>query len=436
MSLFKKHLSAIKLQHNKNTQDNEFLKMPLPKILKIPMSMHIGTPCTPCVKVGDKVEKGQIIGESEEFLSVPVHSPAFATVKSIEDFTTSNGVITKAIVLDIDEEQPNITFTPPKVETHSDLVNAALNCGLVGLGGAAFPTFVKLNPKNLEDVDTLIINAAECEPYITSDYRVMLEKTDNIIYAIDKIVELLKLDSVIIGIEDNKPLAIEKFTEIAKEKEFLKVKKLRSRYPQGAEKVLVFETTGKVIEEGKLPADVGVIVINVSTVEKLGDYLKTGIPLIERNLTLDGTALARPMNITAPIGTLISDLVEFSGGYSDEPKKILYGGPMMGVAVKNDSMPIIKSTNAIIVFGEGHSKRDKITPCIRCGRCHRACPFGLLPVAFERGYYANDSEGLMKLHVLSCMECGCCSYECPANRDLVATNRLAKKLAKSKQIKG
>ena len=436
MPLFKSHLNAIKLSHNKNTQDKEFLKMPLPKILKIPMSMNIGAPCVPCVKAGDKVSKGQVIGEATEFLCVPIHSPAFATVKSIDDFTTSNGIMTKIVVLEVDEEQPNVEFTPPNVESQGDLVKAALDCGLVGLGGAAFPTFVKLNPKNLDEVDTLIINAAECEPYITSDYRAMLDKTENILYAIDKIVEFLKLEKVIVGIEDNKPKAIEKFTEIANEINYLTVKKLRSRYPQGAEKVLVFETTGKVIEEGKLPSDVGVIVMNVSTVEKLGEYLITGIPLIERNLTIDGTALNNSMNITAPIGTSISDLVEFSGGYSQEPQKILYGGPMMGVAVKNDSMPIMKSTNAIVVFADGHSKRDKITPCIRCGRCHRACPFGLLPVAFERGYYANDHEGLMKLHVLSCMECGCCAYVCPANRDLVATNRLAKRIAKSKQVKG
>ena len=436
MSLLRRHLKSVKLKHNKNTQNDVFLKMPLPKTLKIPMSMHIGVPCEPCVKVGDKVEVGQIIGESSEFLSVPIHSPAFATVKAIEDFTTPNGVLTKSVILDVDAEQHEISFIPPEVKTHADLVDAARKCGLVGLGGAGFPTFVKLNPPNLEEVKTLVINAAECEPYITSDYRVMLEKNDNIFYAIDKIVELLNLEKVIIGIEENKPLAIQNFSLIASKKENFEVKVLRSRYPQGAEKVLVFETTGKIIEEGKLPSDVGVVVLNVSTIEKLGDYLKTGVPLIERNITLDGDAIAKPMNITAPIGTLISDLVEFAGGYSCEPKKILYGGPMMGVAVTNDNMPIIKSTNAILAFGEKKSQRDKITPCIRCGRCHMACPFGLLPVAFEKGYYANDTEGLLKLHVQSCMECGCCAYVCPASRDLVATNRLAKNLVKSKQKKG
>ncbi len=436
MSLFKKHLKSIKLSHNKNTCDDEFLRMPIPKTLKIPMSMHIGKPCEPCVNVGDKVKKGQIIADSSEFLSVPIHSPAFATIKAIEDFTTPNGVITKAIVLDVDDEQSEISFVPPVVNSHEDLVSAARNCGLVGLGGAAFPTFVKLNPPNLEQVNTLVINAAECEPYITSDYRVMLEKTGNILYAIDNIVEFMHLDQVIIGIEENKPLAIKIFTEIFKGKENFSVKILHSRYPQGAEKVLVFETTGKVIEEGKLPSDVGVVVLNVSTIEKLGDYLKTGTPLIERNLTLDGSAVSNPMNVIAPIGTSISDLIEFAGGYSCEPKKILYGGPMMGVASKNDSMPILKSTNAILAFGDEHYKRDKITPCIRCGRCHQACPFGLLPVAFEKNYYTDDIGALTNLHVLSCMECGCCAYVCPANRDLVATNRLAKNLVKSKQKKG
>jgi electron transport complex protein RnfC len=436
VALFKKHLNAIKVKHSKNTAESQAVKMPLPKTLKIPMLMHIGTPCDVCVKVGDKVQRGQVIGNSEAFLSVPIHSPVAATVVKIDDYTTPAGVMTKAVILDVDEEQPETSFTPPVVESHEQLVQAAKNCGLVGLGGAAFPTFVKLNPKNIDEVNTLIVNAAECEPFITSDNRTMLEWRDNVVLAMDKIVKFMNLQNVIIGIEENKPKAIKAFSELAKQIEYLSVKVLKSRYPQGAEKVLVFETTGKVIGEGKLPSDVGVVVLNVTTLQKFGEYLTTGAPLMEKCVTVDGGAIANPANVIVPIGTEIADLVDFTGGYKCEPKKVLYGGPMMGLAIKSDKMPIIKNTNAILVFGEKEAKRDKITPCIRCGRCHFTCPFGLLPAAFEKNYYANDVAALENLNVLSCMECGCCAYICPASRDLVATNRLAKNLVRKKLQEG
>lgn len=431
MAFLKKHLNAIKVGHYKNTAETVTVTMPLPATLKIPMSMHIGTPCDVCVNVGDKVERGQVIGKSEVFLSVPIHSPAFATVTKIEDFTTPTGIYTKAVVLTVDEEQPNVEFSAPVVENHEQLVQAAKDCGLVGLGGAAFPTFVKLNPKNLNEVNTLVINAAECEPFITSDYRTMIQWRDDVMLAIEKIAKFMNLEKVIIGIEENKPIAIKEFSNLAKELNYLEVKKLRPRYPQGAEKVLVFETTGKVIEEGKLPSDVGVVVLNVTTLSKFGAYLRNGTPLMEKCVTLDGGAIANPTNVIVPIGTQIADLVEFAGGYKSEPQKILYGGPMMGLAVKDDKMPIIKNTNAILAFDEKQTKMDRITPCIRCGRCHNTCPFGLMPAAFEKNYYTNDVQALKDLHVMSCMECGCCAYACPASRDLVATNRLAKNLVRN-----
>ena len=434
MALFSKHLNSIKVGHFKNTAECESVRMPLPKTLRIPMSMHIGTPCDVCVNVGDKVEKGQVIGKSDAFLSVPIHSPVFATVTKIEDFTTPTGVYTKAVILAVDEEQPEKEFTPPVINSKEDLVNAAKECGLVGLGGAAFPTFVKLSPKNPDAIDTLVVNAAECEPFITSDYRSMLESTDNIIYAIDEVVKYLNISKVVIGIEENKPKAIKLFSEIAKNIEYLSVKKLYSRYPQGAERVIVYEATGRVINEGTLPGDVGVIVLNVTTLNKFGEYLKTGKPLIEKMVTLDGSAIANPCNVIVPIGTQIADLVEFAGGYKTKPGKVLYGGPMMGLAIKDDAMPIIKNTNAVLVLEEKQAKRDEITACIRCGKCHHTCPFKLMPAAFEKNYYTGDVEALKNLHVLNCMECGTCAYVCPASRDLVATNRLAKNLVRN-QIK-
>ena len=305
--------------------------------------------------------------------------------------------------------------------------------GLVGLGGAGFPTYVKLSPKNLSEVDTLCINAAECEPYITSDYRTIMEDAEDVLNGARQVQKYLDLKKVIIGVEDNKPKAIALLKEMTAGDASIEVASLPAKYPQGAEKVLIYHTTGRVVPEGKLPADVGVIVMNVASVAFLSKYLKTGMPLTTKRVTVDGSAIAEPKNLLVPIGTPIQNLIDFCGGFKTEPGKVLMGGPMMGIAVNRLDYPVLKNNNAILAFDEKDSREPEETPCIRCGRCVNACPFNLMPASIEKAFKAGNVDALRELKVNLCMECGCCAFACPAKRRLVMTNRLAKKMLTQKK---
>jgi electron transport complex protein RnfC len=287
---------------------------------------------------------------------------------------------------------------------------------------------VKYNPKNIEEVDTLVVNGAECEPYITSDYRAMIEDTEHIVYGIRIIMKYLDLKKCYIGIEKNKPLAIKKLKYATKNMEGVTVVTLPPRYPQGAERVLIHQTTGKDLPMGKLPADIGIIVSNIATVGFVSEYFKTGIPLITKRITVDGNAVLFPKNLRAPIGARICDIIEHCGGYTKPPKKILMGGPMMGRAIYNHEKALIKNNNAILVFDKERATFPDETECIRCGSCYRSCPLDLMPTEIEKEYNLSNVEGLKKLKVGLCMECGCCTYVCPAKKQLSLINRLAKKL--------
>ena len=428
-SLFSKALNGVSVKHCKNTAESAAVRMPVPDKVVIPMIQHMGAPCEPLVKVKDTVTVGQLIGDSNEFLSAPIHSSVSGTVTAIEDFVTSGGEKCKGVVIATDKLQtvsPDVV--PPVVNSREDFLKAVRSCGLVGLGGAGFPTHIKLNPKNLDQVDTLVVNGAECEPYITCDMRLMLERTDSIMGGIQAVMKYLDIKTAVIGIEDNKPEAIAKMTEAASKLEGVSVLTMKSKYPKGAEKVIIYEATGRVVGEGQLPADVGVIAMNVATLSKLDEYLKTGMPLVEKMLTVDGGAVAEPKNVIAPIGTPIKDLMDFCGGYKSEPHKLLMGGPMMGICVYSDEYPILKNNNAILAFDEEQSKPVKETACIRCGRCLRACPFDLAPAAMDRAYHLGDVDSLRSLKVNLCMECGCCSYVCPAHRELAMYNKLGKRM--------
>ncbi|MEA5011641.1 MAG: electron transport complex subunit RsxC [Angelakisella sp.] len=422
-----KALPGVKVKHYKNTANLQPVRMPVPDKVSIPMIQHMGAPCDLLVKVGDTVTVGQLIGDSNAFLSSPIYSSVSGSVTAIDDFVTAMGAKCKAVVITTDKLQtvcPDIA--PPVVESHADLVQAVRKCGLVGLGGAGFPTHIKLNPKNIDQVDTLVINGAECEPYITCDMRLMLDNTDQLLEGISVVKKFMNIANVIIGIEDNKPECIKKLTDAVASMEGFSVKTLKSKYPQGAEKVLIYETTGRVVKEGTLPADAGVVVMNVATAAKLADYLHTGMPLVEKVLTVDGSAVNEPKNVIALIGTYIKDVIDFCGGYKEEPKKILMGGPMMGIVVPSDDFSIVKNNNAILAFGEKESRQEFETACIRCGRCLRACPFGLAPAKLDKAYRNGDVDALQALKVNLCMECGCCSYVCPAKRYLVMSNKLGK----------
>ena len=429
-------LHGIKVPHKKNTANCVPVRLSVPETVRIPMSMHIGKPAKVVVKRGDTVKVGQLIGEADGFISAPVHSSVSGTVAKIEEMTLSNGAKGQCVVIDTDGEQAVFEgVKPPVVTDLQSFTEAVRQSGAVGLGGAGFPTFVKLSVKDLSKLDAVVINAAECEPYITSDTRTMLDKSDDIMRGIEAVKKYLQPNRFIIGIEKNKPEAIKKMQELASQSEGVEVKVLPSSYPQGGEKVLAFNTIGKIIPKGGLPLDVGVIVINVTTLAFIGSYLKTGMPLVNKCVTVDGSAVKEPKNVIAPIGMSIADVLEQSGGTKSEVAKALYGGPMMGLAVPSLDSPILKNTNAITAMDIKEATPPKTTPCIRCGACLNHCPLRLDPREIARAYKLGSVEDLQTLHVDLCMECGCCSYICPAHRPLVQTNKLAKALLRVNQAK-
>ena len=424
-----KHLPAIHVEHHKNTMNCPTEKMPIPDKVYVSMVQHIGAPCQPKVAVGDLVKVGQVIGDSDAYVSAPIHSGASGKVTAIETTMTSMGIWDPIVTIVLDKKQEVVEGLAPPVVTDKDsFLKAVRDSGLVGLGGAAFPTHVKFNPKNLDEVDTLIINGAECEPYITSDYRAMLEDTDYIIGGIKNTMKYLGIKRCIIAIEENKAPAIKLLRDLLKDSPEIEVMELRSLYPQGAERVLIYEATGRVMPLGKLPADIGAIVSNITSIITLEKYLQTGMPLVAKRITVDGTAVRTPKNVEVLIGTPINEIIEFCGGYKRVPRKILMGGPMMGRAIYDDGTPLIKNNNAILAFDKEWAEFPKETACINCGRCVKACPLHLMPTSIFKAYDKKDIETLKKLKVPLCMECGCCSYVCPAKKQLSFINRLAKQL--------
>ncbi|MBQ6901281.1 MAG: electron transport complex subunit RsxC [Firmicutes bacterium] len=433
-----KHLNSIHVSHYKHTAGCATEVMPVPDVVKISMSQHIGAPCKPLVQKGDYVKVGQLLGDTDAFVSAPIHSSVSGTVTGIEEQKNAMGGIDTLVVIETDKKQEVYEgITVPEVNDLPGFVKAIRESGLVGLGGASFPTHIKFNPRNIDDVHTLIVNAAECEPFITSDHRLMLEDTEDLIAGCQLVMKYIGLDEGYIGIEENKMDAIQHIDSVLAAKGITNIKtfKLQARYPKGAERVLVYEITGKTMNAGVLPADLGIILSNVTTIAFVGQYFRTGMPLINKRMTIDGDAVATPKNVIAPIGTMINDVMAFCGGYKQEPRKILMGGPMMGRAIFSDEIPIIKNNNAILAFSKAQSLVKEETACINCGRCHQACPFGLIPTALADAYDRRDAEALNRLKVMQCMECGSCSYICPARRPLGFTNKLGKAVVKEAGIK-
>lgn len=433
MSQQNKHLQSIKVSHEKHTAACETQTMPIPDTVCISMSQHIGAPCKPLVKKGDEVKVGQPIGDTDAFVSAPIHSSVSGKVTGIETIRSVMGGEDQAIVIETDKKQEVWDeIKPPEVESREDFVKAVRASGMVGLGGASFPTHIKYNPQNLDEVDTLIVNGAECEPFITSDHRLMLEDTQDIIDGALIVMKQLDLKKGYIGIEENKQDAIQLIDKMLAEQNHPEIKTvtLRARYPQGAERVLVYEITGKTMNAGVLPAQLGVILSNITTIAAVGQYFRTGMPLVSKRITVDGSAVAEPKNIIAPIGTRISDIIQFCGGYKEAPKKILMGGPMMGRAIFSDRTPLVKNNNAILAFAGPQAIIPEETGCINCGKCHKACPFKLLPTALAEAYDNRDAQRLDELQVNQCMECGSCAYVCPAKRPLGFINKLGKALVK------
>lgn len=419
--------------HHKNTAEKESVAMPPPDEVVLPMQQHIGAPCIPTVKKGDTVYAGQIIGDSDAYVCAPVHASVSGTVSGITKVMLTGGQMVDAVVIQSDGKMEFDPAIAPlgEIKTQEDLLQAARAAGLVGLGGAGFPAHVKLKVPEGKEIDTLIVNAAECEPYVTSDHREALENGKNVLDGVYTIKEILNVKRVIIAVEDNKPDAIQKLREIADNKEMdpkdeVRVLTLKTMYPQGAEKVLVKACTNRDVPEGGLPADVGCLVMNIASVSFLASYIRTGKPLTYKRVTIDGSAVTNPQNVIVPIGTKIADVMAFCGGYKEEPRKIIMGGPMMGIAITSDQLPVIKQNNAILAFGEKDALMMETTECIRCGRCVFGCPMKLLPTNLEKAVEKKDTEKLRDLHIMTCMECGCCSFRCPSGRRLVQAIRLGK----------
>ena len=424
------YLLGIHTPHRKGTKDSPVVRLSDVKTVTLPMSMHIGTPATPVVKVGDIVKIGTKIGEAAGKVSADIFSSVSGKVVKLVEFLCANGSATTAVVIESDGENTvDEAVAPPVISGRDDFIEAVKKSGIVGLGGAGFPTHVKLDVPT-EKIEYLIVNGAECEPYVTSDSVNMLTRADDMAAALRAINKYLGVKKVIIGVEKGNKKVVAAMQALASSiSEFdVKVSVLPDKYPQGGEKVMVYHTTGRKIGANKLPIDVGCIVLNSTTVAQLGAFLKTGMPLTEKLVTVDGAAVAKPQNVIAPVGTPLSVLFDFCGGLKEEPAKIIYGGPMMGITVPNAEVPVLKNTNAVLALSKKEAKLPKTTACIRCGACVNTCPFSLAPVNIAEAYAKEDTEELKALSVRSCMECGCCSFVCPANRPLVQINKLSKKL--------
>lgn len=435
LTAVKRGRGGVSVSHNKNTAECPVERMPVPEKVVISMQQHIGVPCTPVVKVGDEVAVGQIIGDSDKFISAPIHATISGKVTAVGDIKLANGIMTKGVTIESDGEMRLYEgIKPPVVTNKKELCAAIRASGVVGLGGAGFPTHVKFNIPDDSKVDTLIINAAECEPYITVDYRECIENTKYIIKGVELLRDICGFKQIIIAIEDNKPQAFKELMDFAESDDdaddTIKLMTLHSRYPQGAEKMMVLSATGRRIPPGKLPSDVGCVLINVASLAFIARYVETGKPLVSRSITVDGSAIKEPKNLRVPIGTNIQDIIDYCGGFKAEPRKILSGGPMMGIAICDTNAPICKQNNAILAFADRKDLIKKERECIRCGRCVDVCPMSLMPTLIERYGRVKDAEKLNDIGVMVCMECGSCAYACPSGRPLVQYMRLAKQVAR------
>jgi electron transport complex protein RnfC len=399
------------------TQSQPISEIPAPELVIIPLSQHTGAPSRPLVKKGDEVRVGTKIAEADGFISVPAHSSVSGKVKEIADYPHPLGRRMPAVAIENDGKDEWIDTSTCKDLTDAApqaVRDAVKEAGIVGLGGAAFPTHVKLSPPEGKDIDTVILNGAECEPYLTADHRLMLEYPEEILAGFEVIRKVVGSGRAFIGIERNKPDAIRLFNEKVLGWEGMEVSPLKVKYPQGAEKQLIKAITGREVPCGGLPMDVGCLVQNVGTALAIFEALKLGRPLVSRVLTLSGSAAKNPGNFKVRIGTPFSHVIEYAGGVAQDCKKLIMGGPMMGIAQHNDQVPVVKGTSGILLLSETEVLRDEPGPCIRCGRCVDHCPMRLVPNEIARSIEKGNLEVAEEYGVFDCMECGVCAFVCPS----------------------
>ena len=444
--MFKKNISSLHLPHNKNTAECVPVKIAAPSEVILPMDMHSGGLAVPVVSVGEYVRVGQLIAKEDGRFSSPVHATVSGTVAEIMTISRPGGKEVQAIRIENDgkmEIDPSVKA--PVINNCDEFLQAIRESGVVGLGGAAFPTWAKLNEMRNDEytVDTVLVNAAECEPYITSDHRMMVDHPELIVKGVEYMRqymnEYLKDARFVICIEKNKPDAIAKMKEVFAGKDYVEIQELKAIYPQGAKQVMLYNATGRVSIAGKRFPYFHAIIINVSSLAKVAEYLSTGMPLVERIVTVDGPAVKEPKNLIAPIGTRISELLKVTG-LKSEAGKVVVGGPMNGNAVCSVDDPIVKVSNCVLVFDEKNSVLPEPSSCIHCGRCINKCPIKINVPAVEDALRVKDEARREKLlietGVRQCVDCGCCSYVCPAHRHLLATNQEAKWWLKDYARKG
>lgn len=429
MKTFK--LGGIHPEENKLAKTCTVEYFPVPKQAVVFLTQHLGAPATPVVQKGDKVKVGQLIGKAEAFICANVHSPVSGTVAKIEPATDFLGYKKDAVFIDVegDEWDESIDTTPDLVSeiklTKAEIIDRMKACGIVGLGGACFPTHVKYLVPPDKKVDYLIINAAECEPYITVDYRMMLERAEEVMVGIEAMLVASNAPVALIGVEANKPDAIEHLTEVAKKHPKIQVVKLKTKYPQGAEKQLINALTKRNVPNGKLPIEVGCIVNNIATTYAIYEAVQKNKPIVENFMTVSGKSVPTPKNFRVRIGTSIADILN-AVGIPEDTGKIISGGPMMGKAMSNVNAYTVKGMSSLLLMSDKESKRGEVYECLRCGKCVHACPMGLEPYMLYAYSDAQRYEDCEKRGIMNCIECGSCSFGCPSNRPLLDIIRLGK----------
>ena len=408
--------------------------------LVYPMSQHIGAPATPLVKKGDKVLAGQKIGEASGFISANVICSVSGTVKAVEPRRVANGTMVNSIIVENDGEYAAVeglgADRDPKSLSKQEIRDIVKEAGIVGLGGAGFPTHVKLTPKDESKIDYILVNGAECEPYLTSDYRLMMEQPEKLVEGLKVVLQLFDNAKGVIGIENNKPEAIKKLQELVKGEPRIEVCPLKTKYPQGGERSLIYAITGRKVNSSMLPADAGCIVDNVDTVISIYNPVCKTTPLMRRVVTVTGDAIANPQNYEVKIGTNMQELVEAAGGFKTEPEKLIAGGPMMGMALFTTDIPITKTNSALLCMTKDEVAANEETPCIRCGKCVSVCPSHIVPVMMMKAALKGDCDAFEKVNGMECMECGSCTFICPAKRPLTqAFKEMRKTVAANRRKK-
>ncbi len=426
--------------HKQATEHIPVRRMSFPDEVILHLRQHTGKPARLCVKPGDRVERGDVVAQADGFVSSPVHATTTGTIVALELWPHPDGSRSQALRIAVERHSaqvPRPRLVPEwRTLSAKELIAAIRDAGLVGLGGAAFPTHVKLSPPEDKKIDTLLINGCECEPYLTADHRAMVEHPEKVQHGIRILLHALGIERAMIGIESNKPDAVEALRATLPDDLDVTVHPLRVKYPQGAEKMLIRALIGCEVPSGGLPMDVGVLVQNIASVEMIATVFESGLPLIERTVSVTGGGVRRPANLTVPIGTKLRDVLDACGGLTEDVEEIVFGGPMMGMAQADLNVPTVKGTGGIVVLSKGESRQGETHPCIRCGHCLDACPIFLNPQNLGALALARRWDEMEAQNLMDCMLCGCCSYACPSSIPLSQLFALAKTSLRKSSIKG